>query len=112
MAGETDPNSIEGTIIVKAIHARELSGATLPDPFATITFPGGVEHKTETVSSTTNPVWNQAFKENFKIPKDSKIPLKIFVKDSNFLTRDAVIGFTDISWIEQCVSKPGEWAIN
>ena len=96
MAGQSDPNSIQGTLILKAVHARELSGDSTPDPYVTITFPGGVEKKTETMSSTVNPVWNQLIKQDFQIPKDAQTPLKVFVKDSNYLSRDAVIGYTDV----------------
>lgn len=76
-----------------------------------ITFPGNKELKTETISSTVNPIFNQPLQNIFKIPKEiGNIPLKVLVKDSNFLT-DAVIGFVDVAW-EECVAKPGEWAIN
>lgn len=54
---DPDPNFIDGELIVKVVHARELK-ADSPDPYVTITFPGGKELKTETISSTINPIFN------------------------------------------------------
>jgi Ca2+-dependent lipid-binding protein len=47
-------------MVVKVVHARELNAGkgVTPDPYCTITYPGGVENKTDAISSTVNPVWN------------------------------------------------------
>lgn len=50
-------------------------------------------------------------KNQFKVKKENgNIPLKVLVKDSNILSDD-LIGYVDMHW-EECVSHPGEWAIN
>ena len=59
-------------------------------------------------------MWNQTLSQALRIPRESPPPppLKAFVKDSNFLSRDAVVGFVDVPWSAACVARPGEWAIN
>ena len=61
--GDSDPNMVDGSLIVKLVHARELSveKGTIPDPYCTLSFPGGSELKSDTISSSTNPLWNQTF---------------------------------------------------
>lgn len=109
-SSDLDPNFIDGTLIVKVVHARELQGKS-PDPYVAITFPGNKEFKTESISSSTNPIFNQALSNTFKIPKETgKVPLKVLVKDSNVLS-DTVMGFVDVDWSESVV-KPGDWSIN
>lgn len=95
---DADPNVVAGTLVVKCVHARELSGDCTPDPYVAFTFPGGLERKTPVVSSTANPVWNEVVRERVRMPRDAPVPLKAFVKDSNYISRDAVIGFTDVNW--------------
>ena len=46
--------------MLKLVHCRDLDAGkgVVPDPYCTITFPGGIEKKSETISSTINPVFN------------------------------------------------------
>lgn len=99
--GDPDPNSIIGKMFVKIVHARELNAGKgiNPDPYCTVTFPGGSEKKTETISSTINPLWNQTLVEPIKVDRQTgtSIPLKLFIKDHNF-SSDGVIGYCDVAW--------------
>ena len=44
-------------MMVKVVHARELAGSSI-DPYVTVQFPGQKELKTESISSSNNPVFN------------------------------------------------------
>jgi len=51
------------------------------------------------------------FEEEIRLPREKNIPVKIIVKDSDFMAQDDVLGFCDIDWSE-CHKHPGEWSVN
>lgn len=104
---------IIGNLHLQIVHARGLKTLernSLPDPYCQILLPDNSELKTETISSTTNPIWNYRHTIPMKMTNEQYKPLKIILKDSNFL-KDALLGFVDINW-KPCLEKRGNWAIN
>ena len=77
--GEKDPNikpkdkeelfiqredeTVHGTLKIKIVHARDIikADSNASDPYAIVLFPNEKEHKTSTISSTLNPIFNETF---------------------------------------------------
>ncbi|EGR27332.1 hypothetical protein IMG5_197670 [Ichthyophthirius multifiliis] len=110
-----DENIIQGSLKIRIIHARELPGINrnnTSDPYVQMTLPGGQkEVKTSTISNTVNPQWNETFLEKILISKDRMAPLKIIVKNHDYLSQDDLLGIADVDW-SKCVEEPGQWAVN
>jgi len=111
-ASLADDDSINGTLIIRVIHAKELKAAdgSTSDPYCTINLPDSTELKTSTINKTVNPIWNEKFEHKIKIPLEKMKPIKFVLKDSDFL-KDDMLGMVDVDWAI-CVQKPGIWAIN
>jgi len=68
--------TIDGEVVVKAIHAKGLIVADKmsksSDPYVIIEFPNGTKAQSDYVSSNLNPVWNKEFREQVKIPSSNR----------------------------------------
>ncbi|KAL4493478.1 hypothetical protein ABPG72_007486 [Tetrahymena utriculariae] len=108
-----EENTICGQLKVKIVHARELRKADRngSDPYVQINFPGNVEVKTSTISNTLNPQWNEVFVQKILISKDRMAPIKLIIKDSDFLASDDILGYVNVDW-SKCAEDPGSWGVN
>jgi hypothetical protein len=119
---KVDSTHRKGVLKVGIVRAKNLvgeekgdDGKMKSDPFVQLRFKNDdkpIKFTTDVVESSLNPVFNDHFSFNLKILKEGTTPpLELEVYDHDTWSSNDLIA-TGFVRIDDCILKPGEWAVN